>query len=142
MYAGIFLTLLCIIPVSREIFQVLDLMKLDMANFRLSLFRPHLIQQSVEYEQEKFREYLNTNPNGLLSTKQWMKTGRDAMEKFWNEKNDVCDEQLNINNGIAPSETSLGASGFQMSPKTSEVVKHSYVGILLEEGGFPFPEVK
>ena len=120
-------------------------MKLDMANFRLSLVRPHLVQRSVEYEQEKFREYLKANPNGLLSTKEWIKRGNDVVEGIQGERNDKCDEQLNRNDGIAPSENSLDASGFQSSTKMpiqlSEVVRHSYVGILLEEGGFPYPEV-
>ena len=42
--------------------EVLDLMKLDMANFQLQSLRPYLIQQSVDYEREKFKEYLKENP--------------------------------------------------------------------------------
>ena len=35
-------------------------MKLDMANFTLQSLRPHLKQQSVEYERSKFQEFLKT----------------------------------------------------------------------------------
>lgn len=53
---------------SREIFSVLDLMKMDMANFAVSYIRPHLMKQSVEYERSKFQEFLDRHPSeGLLS---------------------------------------------------------------------------
>lgn len=53
---------------SREIFSVLDLMKMDMANFAVSYIRPHLMKQSVEYERGKFQEFLDRHPSeGLLS---------------------------------------------------------------------------
>lgn len=120
-------------------------MQLDMANFQLSVFRPMLVQQSVQYEQEKFREYLNANPNGLLSTKQWIKRGKDALQSAQNEMNESNKEQPDTENRDAQSETSPGASGVQgssgQSADLSEVVKHSYVGILLGEGRFPYPEV-
>ena len=44
----------------REIFRVLELMKLDMANYTLQSLRPHLKQQSVDYERGKFQEFLKT----------------------------------------------------------------------------------
>lgn len=47
----------------RAIFSVLDLMKVDMANFALSSIRPHLMQQSVEYERNKFQEFLEKQPS-------------------------------------------------------------------------------
>lgn len=50
----------------RAIFQVLDLMKIDMANFAVSSIRPHLVQQSVEYERKKFQEFLDKQPSEEL----------------------------------------------------------------------------
>lgn len=47
----------------RAIFSVLDLMKVDMANFAVSSIRPHLMQQSVEYERSKFQEFLEKQPS-------------------------------------------------------------------------------
>lgn len=137
-----------LVPLLREIFHVLDLMKLDMANFQLSMFRPELLQRSIGYEQEKFREYLKANPNGLLSTKQWIKRGIDNVHVEVNQskKDDNC-EDLDTKDGSCgvQSETSVaGASGLQSlrksPPEILEVVKQSYVGILLGEGAFPYPE--
>ncbi len=47
-----------IVPLFRAIFSVLDLMKMDMANFAVSSIRPKLMQQSAEYERKKFQEFL------------------------------------------------------------------------------------
>ena len=46
----------------REIFKVIDLMKMDMANFQLKALKPQLLQQSIEFERTKFKQYLETNP--------------------------------------------------------------------------------
>ena len=40
----------------------MDAMKVDMANFQLQTIKPHLAQQSVEFERTKFKDYLETNP--------------------------------------------------------------------------------
>uniref|UniRef100_A0A3Q1I6V5 T-complex 11, testis-specific-like 1 n=1 Tax=Anabas testudineus TaxID=64144 RepID=A0A3Q1I6V5_ANATE len=61
-----------IVPLLKAIFSVLDLMKVDMANFALSSIRPHLMQQSVEYERNKFQEFLDKQPNALDYTKKWL----------------------------------------------------------------------
>lgn len=47
----------------RAIFSLLDLMKVDMANFAVSSIRPHLMQQSVEYERSKFQDFLEKQPS-------------------------------------------------------------------------------
>ncbi|XP_010770814.1 T-complex protein 11-like protein 1 isoform X2 [Notothenia coriiceps] len=52
-----------IVPLLKAIFSVLDLMKLDMANFALTSLRPHLMQQSVEYERSKFQEFVEKQPS-------------------------------------------------------------------------------
>ncbi|TWW76272.1 T-complex protein 11-like protein 1 [Takifugu flavidus] len=52
-----------VVPLLREIFSVLDLMKMDMANFAVSYVRPHLMKQSVEYERSKFQEFLDRHPS-------------------------------------------------------------------------------
>lgn len=41
-------------------------MKMDMANFAVSYVRPHLVQQSVEYERSKFQEFLDRQPSEWL----------------------------------------------------------------------------
>nr|XP_040019236.1 T-complex protein 11-like protein 1 [Gasterosteus aculeatus aculeatus] len=61
-----------IVPLLKEIFSVLDLMKVDMANFALTSIRPHLMQQSVEYERSKFQGFLEKHPNALDYTEKWL----------------------------------------------------------------------
>ncbi|XP_075998717.1 T-complex protein 11-like protein 1 isoform X2 [Genypterus blacodes] len=60
------------LPLLKKIFSVLDLMKLDMANFALTSIRPHLLQQSAEYERNKFQEFLEKQPNALDLTEKWL----------------------------------------------------------------------
>lgn len=75
-----------IVPLYRGILQTLDLMKLDMVNFTISHIRPHIQQQSVEYEKEKFKEILASlsglSPpiDGLKFTRMWLQ--------------EVCEETL------------------------------------------------
>nr|XP_057931277.1 T-complex protein 11-like protein 1 [Doryrhamphus excisus] len=60
------------VPLLKAIFSLLDLMKLDMANFAVNSIRPHLMQQSVEYERNKFQEFLDKQPNALDYTEKWL----------------------------------------------------------------------
>lgn len=46
----------------RRIFEVMDLMKLDMANFLLDSVRQEVITYSVEYEKQKFSEFIKIYP--------------------------------------------------------------------------------
>lgn len=41
---------------------MLGLMKVDMVNFTVQSLRPHLLQQSVQYERAKFQEILDKQP--------------------------------------------------------------------------------
>ena len=124
--------------VLRQIFRVLDLMKLDMANYRLSVLRPQIVQQSTEYERQKFKEYLKANPNGLLSTEQWIKKGYDVAKSEHNDS----DGPPGIDGDL--SGASCSNDGREGTTKVGlvDVCRHCYSGILLGEGSFPFPEVK
>ncbi|KAI2648437.1 T-complex protein 11-like protein 1 [Labeo rohita] len=66
-----------IVPLFKSIFAVLDKMKIDMANFAVSSLRPHLLQQSVEYERKKFQDFLDKQPNALDFTKKWLQDTAD-----------------------------------------------------------------
>lgn len=48
-----------VIDTFRGIFQTMALLKLDMANCLLNAARKDVIAHSVEYEKEKFKEFLN-----------------------------------------------------------------------------------
>ena len=55
--------------------QLLEVMKLDMANFTIQQIRPHIQQQSVTYERKKFQEFLETQSSkfgqGFLLQEFW-----------------------------------------------------------------------
>ncbi|XP_048765926.2 T-complex protein 11-like protein 1 isoform X2 [Ostrea edulis] len=72
-----------VVPLFKEIFEVLDLMKMDMANFTLQQIRPYCQQQSVEYERQKFQDFLKsqqeTGIDGLEFTKVWLKRSHDKI---------------------------------------------------------------
>ncbi|XP_044281875.1 T-complex protein 11-like protein 1 isoform X1 [Varanus komodoensis] len=68
-----------IVPMFRAIFSVLDLMKMDMANFAVSSIRPHLMQQSVEYERKKFQELYEKQPNSLDFVTEWLQEAADDL---------------------------------------------------------------
>ncbi|NXA39605.1 TCP11 protein, partial [Eudromia elegans] len=63
----------------REIFRVLDLMKMDMLNFTIQSLRPHLREHSVQYERKKFQELLDKLPNSLDHTTEWLREAAVAM---------------------------------------------------------------
>ncbi|XP_053139537.1 T-complex protein 11-like protein 1 [Hemicordylus capensis] len=69
-----------IVPLFRAIFSVLDLMKVDMANFAVSSIRPHLMQQSVEYERKKFQELCEKQPNSLDFVTEWLQEAADDLK--------------------------------------------------------------
>lgn len=55
-----------VVDTFRGIFEVMSLMKLDMANFMLSAARNDIAAHSVEYEKEKFSNYLREfHGNGM-----------------------------------------------------------------------------
>uniref|UniRef100_A0A1B6KLL7 Uncharacterized protein n=1 Tax=Graphocephala atropunctata TaxID=36148 RepID=A0A1B6KLL7_9HEMI len=60
------------VSVFKGILEVLELMRIDMANFTIEMYRPLLVASSVDYEKSKFKEYLKVNPDGLEITKQWL----------------------------------------------------------------------
>lgn len=47
-------------------------MRLDMANFTINVARPIIIANLVQYEKEKFKEFLKIQPDGLMKTRQWL----------------------------------------------------------------------
>lgn len=52
-----------LVTLFKEIFRVLDLMKMDMVNFTIQSLRPELQRQSVEYERAKFQSILERTPS-------------------------------------------------------------------------------
>uniref|UniRef100_A0A8C6WX28 T-complex 11, testis-specific-like 1 n=1 Tax=Neogobius melanostomus TaxID=47308 RepID=A0A8C6WX28_9GOBI len=110
-----------LVPLLKSIFSVLDLMKMDMANFALSSIRPHLMQQSVEYERAKFQEFLEKQPNALDYTEKWFE---DTVKSIRESKADVC-----------------GASSEPPSSLALQVHNQAYLRLLRwDHAAEPFPE--
>lgn len=117
-----------IVPLFRAIFSVLDLMKVDMANFSVSSIRPHLMQQSVEYERKKFQELLEKQPNSLDFATQWLE---EAADDLMNQK---------YKNALPAGG---GASGSDEGPVPNPVAvqNHAYLRLLRwDHLQRPFPE--
>lgn len=117
-----------IVPLFRAIFSVLDLMKVDMANFSVSSIRPHLMQQSVEYERKKFQEILEKQPNSLDFVTQWLE---EAADDLMNQK---------YKNALPAGG---GASGSDEGPVPNPVAvqNHAYLRLLKwDHLQRPFPE--
>ncbi|XP_071492520.1 T-complex protein 11-like protein 1 [Diadema antillarum] len=129
----------------REIFRVLDLMKVDMANFTLQSLRPHLQQQSVEYERKKFQEFLQTQQDGLLYTRQWLEQTAESLQARVNEQQELRRRQ-NQEWQTASTSSPEGAtssspgSGPMISPGT--ILNHAYVSLLYRnpDDALSYPE--
>ncbi|XP_011633237.1 T-complex protein 11-like protein 1 isoform X1 [Pogonomyrmex barbatus] len=61
-----------IVETFKGVMEVLQLMKLDLANFTITMMRPNIIASSIEYEKAKFAEFLKVNSNGLQYTESWL----------------------------------------------------------------------
>ncbi|KAI7812102.1 T-complex protein 11-like protein 1 [Triplophysa rosa] len=110
-----------IVPLFKSIFAVLDKMKIDMANFAVSSLRPHLLQQSVEYERKKFQEFLEKQPNALDFTKKWLQDTADYVNRGEVEGGATC----------TPNSSQLSLS----------VHNHAYLGLLKwDHDAESFPE--
>uniref|UniRef100_H2ZSD1 T-complex 11 like 1 n=1 Tax=Latimeria chalumnae TaxID=7897 RepID=H2ZSD1_LATCH len=114
-------------PLLRAIFSVLDLMKMDMANFALSSIRPHLMQQSVEYERKKFQQFLLKQPNSLDVTTEWLEES----------VNDVMSETE-----VPPSPSGAAAAASRVSHLCPTTIQNqAYLRLLKwDHLNRPFPE--
>lgn len=111
-----------IVPLLKAIFSVLDLMKVDMANFAVSSIRPHLMQQSVEYERSKFQEFLEKQPNALDYTEKWLEDTVRCLRE-------------------AAADGSSAASSNPPSLVPLNVHNHAYLRLLRwDHASDPFPE--
>ncbi|XP_050551784.1 T-complex protein 11-like protein 1 [Spodoptera frugiperda] len=61
------------VDVFRAILETLEILKLDLANTLIAMIRPHVQQESVQYERAKFDEMLKVSEDGLQHTKEWLK---------------------------------------------------------------------
>ncbi|XP_055585627.1 T-complex protein 11-like protein 1 isoform X2 [Uranotaenia lowii] len=65
-----------VIELFRGILEALSVMKLDMANCLLDAARNDVIANSVEYEKQKFKQFLELYKDGFPETEKWLKRNK------------------------------------------------------------------
>ncbi|KAM9334476.1 T-complex protein 11-like protein 2 [Symphorus nematophorus] len=68
-----------VVTLFREIFRVLDLIKMDIVNFEIDDLRSVLQTHGVEYERAKFQSFLDKTPGGLDRTTSWIKSAQEEL---------------------------------------------------------------
>jgi len=75
-----------VVPLFRGIMELMEQMKLDMANFTIQQVRPVIVSQSVEYEKKKFQEFLSSQEDGLAVTREWLVRHSPSKEEMEDPK--------------------------------------------------------
>ncbi|XP_030635669.1 T-complex protein 11-like protein 2 [Chanos chanos] len=91
-----------IVSLFKEIFRVLDLMKMDMINFTIQSLRPELEKQSVEYERAKFHNILERTPNALAHTTEWIKASLEEVLLSMPPREKPSEPGKNVNGTPSP----------------------------------------
>ncbi|EKM51529.1 uncharacterized protein PHACADRAFT_186985 [Phanerochaete carnosa HHB-10118-sp] len=63
----------------RLCFEILELMKLDVANHQLQTLRPYLVRSAAQFELKMFQENRQKGPLPLEATRQWLQTAFDDL---------------------------------------------------------------
>lgn len=90
-----------IVQMYKGIMELLELMRLDLANFTLNRFKPHIKAHSQEFEREKFNEILQQQQSigidGLEYTRIWLKRAVERVEELHGLSELVNESSSNIN---------------------------------------------
>nr|XP_056700798.1 T-complex protein 11 homolog [Euleptes europaea] len=124
----------------REIFRILDLMKMDMVNFTIRALQPYLQEHSVQYERKKFRELLNKLPSTFIEgslpfTTEWLRTAAAKVSA-----SDLVPSSSNSEtsgSSVPPREVAAGEVSI-CSP--TAVLNQAYMDLLHWEPGKDYPE--
>ncbi|XP_061488342.1 T-complex protein 11 homolog isoform X3 [Rhineura floridana] len=120
----------------REIFRVLNLMKMDMANFTIQRLRPHLQEHSVQYERNKFKELLNKLPGSLTCTTEWLRKAAAEVST-----SDLSPSSSNSEtNGSPLPFSSMAAREVSSIRSPTAVLNQAYMNLLRWEHGREYPE--
>ncbi|KAF9578877.1 hypothetical protein BGW38_005112, partial [Lunasporangiospora selenospora] len=95
----------------RMCFEILEWMKLDVANHHLRMLRPLLLDNSIEFEQKYFTEHLALG-GSLVRTTEWFKT---SWRQWGHVKESVLGKSktpasLGRRSSLAPSATAMAAA--------------------------------
>ncbi|KAK0097881.1 hypothetical protein PV326_013077 [Microctonus aethiopoides] len=61
-----------VVETFQGIMETIKLMRLDLANFTITMMRPNIVASSIEYEKTKFAEFLKVQSDGLQFTRNWL----------------------------------------------------------------------
>ena len=75
-----------VVAVFRGIMDLLEQMKLDVANLTITQVRPVFVSQSVDYEKLEFSEFLAGREDGLATTREWLVRHRPSSEEVADPK--------------------------------------------------------
>eukprot|EP00057_Strongylocentrotus_purpuratus_P008072 XP_011662546.1 PREDICTED: T-complex protein 11-like protein 1 [Strongylocentrotus purpuratus] len=130
------------VEIFREIFRVLELMKLDMANFTIQSLRPHLQQKSIEYERNKFQEFLKTQQDGLQYTSEWLEQARENLADKVKKQEALQQQQQQASSSSEGACSNGPVPSSVISP--AAILNHAYVDLLNADPreAMTFPEVK
>lgn len=107
----------------RGIMDLLELMRLDFANFTLNRFKPHIKAHSQDYEREKFNEILTQQKtigiDGLEYTKIWLRRAVEKIDEI-HGVTDLIDESIAQDNA-ATSDLSASILTSTTSSEASRV---------------------
>jgi hypothetical protein len=70
-----------------KMLDILEAMKLDLANFRLKSIKPQLKKKAVEYERGRFESALAQGHASLLKTDAWLLSSYTALQRVMDERN-------------------------------------------------------
>lgn len=102
----------------KGILETLELMKLDMANCILNAARSEVVANSVNYEKQKFKEYLEYYKDGFPATEAWLKR----------------------NIPVASEESTSSTPPVNADKKIKEIIFNAYMELLDWKTEYEFPE--
>lgn len=120
-----------VVQLYRGIMELLELMRLDMANFTLNRFKPHIKAHSQDYERDKFNEILKQQKNigidGLEYTRIWLARAIKKVDDIYGVADLVLQEEPTPN-PIGILEESSSSEGLS---KTNRILKSDVVNKVL-----------
>lgn len=91
-----------IVQMLRDVFHVLDLMKMDMVNYTIQNVRPQLQRQLADYERIKFQDILEKSPDSLNQTTKWIQQALENAGDVKSQENATnLSPTLVLNSGFA-----------------------------------------
>jgi hypothetical protein len=89
-----------VVQLYKGIMELLELMRLDFANFTLNQYKPHIKAHSQDYEREKFNEILKQQKSigidGLEYTKVWLERATKRVDEIYGIAELVNDATTNV----------------------------------------------